>query len=204
MRAKKRGGEGGAARQGGAPPCFSRPAARCQPSRTRHCRRVVRLGANTLPGWRAKCPKRRVRRRAGTRPTPRKTSPPPAPPGQRDQRQSRAALSPCFAWPAARCRPSQTRHCRRVVRLGANTLPGLRAKCPKRRVRRRTGTRPHCAKLPGPQRRPDKETASFAKKLRPVSPHRTRHCRFFCVRPGTRTLARGISDTFHDEEKCPF
>ncbi len=49
-----------------------------------------------------------------------------------------------------------------------------------------------------------KERAALNEMLRPAHPHRTRHCRFFCVRPGTRTLARGISDTFHDEEKCPF
>ena len=48
------------ARQGGALPCFARPAARCRPNQTRHCRRVVRLGANTLHGWRTACPKRRV------------------------------------------------------------------------------------------------------------------------------------------------
>ena len=57
-----------AARQGGALARFARPAARRQPSQTRHCRRVVRLGANTLHGASAACPKRRVRRRTVTRP----------------------------------------------------------------------------------------------------------------------------------------
>ena len=65
----------GSARQGGALPRFTRPAARCRPNQTRHCRRVVRLGANTLHGASAACPKRRVRRRTGTRPPQRKTSP---------------------------------------------------------------------------------------------------------------------------------
>ena len=48
-------------------------------------------------------------------------------------RPGRAALSP-FARPAVQCRLCRPRRCRRVVRLGANTLPGLRAKRPKRRV----------------------------------------------------------------------
>ena len=80
-----------------------------------------------------------------------------------------------FTRPTARCRPSQPRHCRRVVLLGANTLPGLRAKCPKRRVRRRTGARPPRARLPRPRCRPGKGRGSAVQMLRPVSPHRTRH-----------------------------
>ena len=68
---------------------------------------------------------------------------------------------PCSTRPVARCRPSQPRHCRRVVHLGANTLHGARAACPKRRVRRRTVTRPSRAKLPAPQRRPGKGKGSF-------------------------------------------
>ena len=70
-------------RQGGALPCFARPAARCRPSQSRHCRRVVRLGANTLHGARAACPKRRVRRRTVTQPPRTKLPWPPEPPGQR-------------------------------------------------------------------------------------------------------------------------
>ena len=70
-------------RQGGALARFARPAARCRPSQTRHCRRVVRLGANTLHGTRAACPKRRVRRRTVTRPPRAQTARAPAPPGQR-------------------------------------------------------------------------------------------------------------------------
>ena len=178
--------------QGGALPRFARPAARCRPSQTRRCRRVVRLGANTLHGGSAACPKRRVRRRTGARPPRAQTARAPAPPGPRDGQLCEKAspgptpphaasrtlfrtkksvrsdahcvgrtglrLSPVrqggalarFARPAARCRPSQTRHCRRVVRLGANTLHGTRAACPKRRVRRRTVTRPPRAKLPTP------------------------------------------------------
>ncbi len=181
--------------QGGALPRFARPAARCRPSQTRHCRRVVRLGANTLHGTRAACPKRRVRRRTVTRPPRAQTARAPAPPGQRKgqlrikcsarpiptARCSRTLfrtknsvrsdahyvgrtglrLSPTgqggalprFARPAARCRPSQTRHCRRVVRLGANTLHGASAACSKCRVRRRTGTRPpraQTARAPAP------------------------------------------------------
>ncbi len=180
------------ARQGGALPCFARLAARCRPNQTRHCRRVVRLGANTLHGASAACPKRRVRRRTGTR-SPRARLPrPSAPPEQRDGQLCEKASPgfspphaasrtfsttkenvrsdahyvgrtglrlgsarqggalPHFARPAARCRPSQTRHCRRVVRLGANTLHGGSAACPKRRVRRRTGARPPRARLPRP------------------------------------------------------
>ena len=82
---------------------------------------------------------------------------------------------PCFARPAARCRPSQTRHCRRVVRLGANTLHGGSAACPKRRVRRRTVTRPPRAKLPAPRAARAKKRAALRKMLRPAQPHRTRH-----------------------------
>ena len=64
---------------------------------------------------------------------------------------------PRFARPAARCRPSQTRHCRRVVRLGANTLHGASAACPKRRVRHRTRPRPPRTRLPAPPHRPEKK-----------------------------------------------
>ena len=167
MRAKKRGGKGGAARQGGALAHFPRPAARCRPSQTWHCRRVVRLGANTLPGLRAKCPKRRVRRRTGPRLLRARLPRPTAPPGQRDRRQGRGGALAHFPRPAARCQPSPTRHCRRVVRLGANTLPGLRAKCPKRRVRRRTGPRLLRARLPRPTAPPGQREGQLCEKAPP-------------------------------------
>ena len=95
-----------------------------------------------------------------------------------------------FARPAARCQLSQTRHCRRVVRLGANTLHGGSAACPKRRVRRRTGTRPPRAKLPGPRAARAKRRLVWRKVLRPVSPHRTRHLGHFPRRRKMSVLMR--------------
>ncbi len=95
---------------------------------------------------------------------------------------------PCFARLAARCRPNQTRHCRRVVRLGANTLPGLRAKCPKRHVRRRTGARPPRARLPRSSAPPGQREGQLCEK----------------ASPGFSPTAHGIPDTFHNEGKCPF
>ena len=97
---------------------------------------------------------------------------------------------PCFARPAARCQPSPTRHCRRVVRIGANTLPGLRAKCPKRRVRRRTGTRPPRPSCPGPSAAQSKRRLVWRKVLRPVSPHRTRHPGHFSEQRKVSVLMR--------------
>ena len=95
------------ARQGGALPHFARPAARCRPNQTRHCRRVVRLGANTLHGASAACPKRRVRRRTGTRPPRARRPRPSAPPGQRDGQLCEKA-SPGFSPPHAASRTFST------------------------------------------------------------------------------------------------
>ena len=95
-----------------------------------------------------------------------------------------------FARLAARCRPSQPRRCRRVVRIGANTLHGASAACSKRRVRRRTVTRPPSAKLPVPPRRPDKGKGSFAKTLRLDHPHRTRHPEHFSEQRKVSVLMR--------------
>ena len=75
-----------------------------------------------------------------------------------------------FSPPAARCQPSQPRHCCRVVRLGANTLHGGSAACPKRRVRRRAETCPPRAKLPSPLRRPEKGKGSFDSNASPSTP----------------------------------
>ena len=100
------------------------------------------------------------------------------------------AAPPFRPRPAARCQPSQPRHCRRVVRLGANTLHGASAACPKRRVRRRTGTRPPRAKLPGPRAARAKRRLVWRKVLRPVSPHRTRHPGHFPRRRKMSVLMR--------------
>ena len=94
-----------------------------------------------------------------------------------------------FARPAARCQPSQTRHCRRVVRLGANTLHGASAACPKRRVRRRTVTRPPRAKLPAPQRRPDNKRACFDRTASP-GPSPPHAALSFLLRPPGATHPR--------------
>ena len=85
-------------------------------------------------------------------------------------RGRKVGASACSSRPRRRCPPSRARRCRRVVRLGANTLHGARAACPKRRVRRRTGTRPFRAKLPAPPRRPDKGKGGFAKSASPGPP----------------------------------
>ncbi len=87
---------------------------------------------------------------------------------------------PCFARPAARCRPNQTRHCRRVVRLGANTLHGASAACPKRRVRRRTGARPPRARLPRSRRRPGQEKVGFVEGASPQPSAAGRRSPPFC------------------------
>ena len=201
--------------QGGALARFARLAARCRPSQTRHCRRVVRLGANTLHGTRAACPKRPRAAADGDAATPRKTPRPPrrpgkgkgsfeenAPPGPtpphaasrtlfRTKKSVRSdahyvgrtglRLSPVgqggalarFARPAARCRPSQTRHCRRVVRLGANTLHGTRAACPKRPRAAADGDAATPRKTPRPPRRPGKGKGSFEENAPPgpTPPH---------------------------------
>ena len=81
-----------------------------------------------------------------------------------------------FARLAARCRPSQTRHCRRVVRLGANTLHGGSAACPKRRVRRRTVTRPPRAQTARATAPSGPSEGWFCgKRFARFLPHRTRH-----------------------------
>src|SRR5699024_1276661 len=90
--------------------------------------------------------------------------------------------------------PSQTRPCRRVVRLGANTLHGASAACPKRRVRRRTGARPPCAKLPGPSRRPGKEKGSFERNASPgfYPPHAASRT-LFRTKKSVRSAAHYVS-----------
>ena len=224
--------------QGGALPRFARPAARCRPSQTRHCRRVVRLGANTLHGGSAACPKRRVRRRTVTRPPRAKLPipraarakrmaalrkmlrPGPSPPhaasrtlfrtkksvrsdahcvgrtGLRLSPAGQGGALPRFARPAARCRPSQTRHCRRVVRLGANTLHGGSAACPKRRVRRRTVTRPPRAKLPIPRAARAKRMAALRKMLRPgPSPPHAASRTLFRTKKSVRSDAHCVGRT---------
>ena len=95
-----------------------------------------------------------------------------------------------FALPSARCQPSQPRHCRRVVRIGANTLHGGSAACPKRRVRRRTVTRPPRAKLPVPRAARIKERTALNKMLRLVHPHRKRHPEHFSEQRKVPVLMR--------------
>ena len=62
---------------------------------------------------------------------------------------------------------------------GAPGLPG--------RVREEDSAAATPRQIADTPRRPGKEKGSFAETLRPALP-----------------TARGISDTFHDEEKCPF
>ena len=81
-----------------------------------------------------------------------------------------------FALPSARCQPSQLRHCRRVVRLGANTLHGVSAVCPKRRVRRRTVTRPPRESCPYPSAARRKGRAALIQMLRPAPRRPEKKC----------------------------
>ena len=71
-----------------------------------------------------------------------------------------------------------------------NTL-ATRAKCPDHSVRRRTATRPFPRRAETKSRAPDRLLSARGKKT----------CTH-CVR-SLRT-ARGVSDIFHDEGKCPF
>ena len=71
-----------------------------------------------------------------------------------------------------------------------NTL-ATRAKCPDHSVRRRTATRP-------PPRRAETKSRAPGRLLSARGKKPCTHC--------ARSLrtARGVSDIFHDEEKCPF